>query len=178
MALYDITDELSRGGKIPFEPDCVYVIRSECGNVTLKIDPGVSRDEAARLLRRLADGLCASDNAGENASASAGPDPAPDPVSSQESSPLPGPSRTAVDPDCIAEDIVRWGDGFIAWKMNGCWRWGRWRPDCGEQWGLGGPRPGALLIQRGPFDNFDETLTSLTRARVLQSEHVSHSYGG
>lgn len=70
-------------------------------------------------------------------------------------------------PEGLVEDIVRWQDGFTAYQLtSGGWWWVRWRSDTGERWGLSGPLMGAVACRRGPFDNFDETLRSLTFARA------------
>lgn len=70
-------------------------------------------------------------------------------------------------PEGLVEDIVRWQDGFTAYQLtSGGWWWVRWRSDTGERWGLSGPLMGAVACRRGPFDNFDETMRSLTFARA------------
>lgn len=209
MALFDVTRDMAAGRELPFADDCVYVLRSPCGNVTVKVDAGVTRDEAAQLLSSLGAGL-GVDKARETA------DPAPgvslngknspavdargsgifsqqiknpylerekpltfiDEAESGKGSPAekrgaadlsaavhspssPAPSRS-VDPESVVEDLVRWGCGYVAYKLpRAGWWWVKWRADTGERWGLSGPLLGAVEARKGPFDSFDETAASL-----------------
>lgn len=57
MALFDVSRDAAAGRSLPFADDCVYVLRAPAGNVTVKVDLGVTRDEAARLLAALGAGL-------------------------------------------------------------------------------------------------------------------------
>ena len=147
MALFDVTRALELGESLPFEDDCGYVLRSQGGNVTVKIDAGVTREAAGLLLSKLGEALCGAQNT------ISVPEPATE---------SPRPDFEGVDPEKLTEDLVRWADGFTAYKLpNGGWWWVKWNADTGERWGLSGPLMGAVATKKGPFDNFDETLASL-----------------
>ena len=146
MALFDVTRDLAAGERPPFEDECVYVLRGARGNVTVKVDSGVTSKEAGRLLASLSEALCGGES-GANGETNA----------EQK-----GLNFGGVDPESITEDLVRWADGFCAYKLPGQgWQWVKWRVDTGEIWGLSGPLMGAVEAKKGPFDNFDETLASL-----------------
>ena len=155
MALFDVTHALELGERLLFEDDCVYVLRSQGGNVTVKIDSGVTREAAGQLLSKLGEALCGAQNTNSV------PEPTAD-------SPQPDFESVGVDPEKLTEDLVRWADGFTAYKLPGDgWWWVKWNADTGERWGLSGPLMGAVATKKGPFDNFDETLASLLLFRSL-----------
>ncbi len=147
--IYDVTETPS-GERFPFSDGCVMIFRARGGNLTVKFDPGLSRDEAARVLADLAARLGAVPE---------------EKAVEAESSPVGAPN-----PEDVTEDFVRWRDGYAAYKIAGGWWWIKWRKGEAERWGLSGPLMGAVEIRKGPFDNFDETLASMTRHR---SESVS-----
>ena len=147
MALFDVTRELAAGAAPPYEDDCVYVLRAQGGNVTVKIDSGVTREAAGRLLSALGEALCGKAQDADT----------PDAAGERENL-----SADGVDPEQITEDLVRLAEGFCAYKLpSGNWWWVKWNADTGERWGLSGPLMGAVAVRKGPFDNFDETLASL-----------------
>ena len=157
MALYDVTRDLAAGERPPFEDDCVYVLRASRGNITVKVDSGVTSAEAGRLLSALGESL-------REGCAPAGTDSGT--VAEQK-----GLNFGGVDPDSVTEDLVRWQGGFAAYKQpEGRWWWVKWRADTGERWGLSGPLMGAVETKKGPFDNFDETLASLLLFRSQKRE--------
>ena len=57
------------------------------------------------------------------------------------------------------------GGGYDAYRLGERWHWVRWRSDTGPLWGRGGPLAAAAAEQKGPFDNFDETLASALFSR-------------
>jgi len=150
MALFDVTRDLAEGGRPPFVDDCVYVLRAPGGNVTVKVDSGVTSDEAGALLAKLGEALRADGKGYADEQRELG--------------------FSGVDPEQVVEDLVRWQDRFAAYKMpDAAWWWVKWRDDTGERWGLSGPLMGAVEVKKGPFDNFDETLASMLRFRTSAS---------
>ncbi len=169
--IYDVTEKIS-GENFPYSDGCVLIFRTERGNVTVNFDPKISRDEAARALRLLAEGLSSTENAevvpaeklSENSRAELATDPARGENFSDETEPEL--LRKSVNPDDVAEDIVRWRDGYTAYKQNSRWWWIRWHDGANERWGMSGPLMSAVDVKKGPFDNFDETLASMMRHRA------------
>ncbi len=173
--IYDVTGKNS-GENFPYSDGCVLIFRTDHGNVTVNFDPGISREEAARALAILAEGLCVEGPAtestenisaepAENSSAEAADKvAASDEIFSEalRSVPLHAP----VNPDDVAEDIVRWRDGYLAYRLDGSWWWIRWHDGTDERWGMSGPLMSAVDSKKGPFDNFDETLASMMRHRA------------
>ena len=151
--IYDVTGNLAAGEGLPYEDDCVMLFRPGRGGVTVKFDPGLSRAEAAHVLGRLAAALAKEETAEERKAA------APEPEQQDF-------NFGFVDPDSVTEDLVRWRDGYAAYKLEGGgWWWVKWRSDTGERWGLSGPMMGSVEARRGPCDTFDDTLTNLTLFR-------------
>ena len=148
----DVTRDLAAGEDLPYENDCVMIFRTGHGGVTVKFDSGVSRAEGARILARLAAALARDDTA-ERETAETVPE--------QQDF-----NFGVVDPDSVTEDLVRWRDGYAAYKLEGGgWWWVKWRDDTGERWGLSGPLMGSVEVRKGPFDSFDDTLATLTLFR-------------
>ena len=153
MAVFDVTDRLSSGKPLPYEDGCVMVLRLAGGGLTLTFDGGLSRSDAARALSQLGTLLAAPRDEitgiENNAAANINGD------------------VSEVDPERITEDLIRWQDGYAAYKLPcGGWWWVRWHSDTGEMWGLAGPRMGAVAVKKGPFDNFDDTLASMMLHRA------------
>ncbi len=176
--IYDVTGKIS-GEAFPYSDGCVLIYRAESGNVTVNFDPKISREEAARALSLLAEGLKKADSAtdAENFSAETPAESASDfsakntPEGAVQEKVLsegtqPAFPRSSVNPDDVAEDIVRWRDGYTAYRLDGSWWWIRWHDAANEHWGMSGPLMSAVDVKKGPFDNFDETLASMMRHRA------------
>lgn len=147
--IYDVTRDLAAGEDLPYKNDCVMICRTGHGSITVKFDSGVSRAEGARILARLAAALERDDIAAERETAASVPE--------QQDF-----NFGVVDPASITEDLVRWRDGYAAYKLEGGrWWWVKWRDDTGERWGLSGPLMGSVKVRKGPFDSFDDTLANL-----------------
>lgn len=167
--IVDITQTLSAdGGSLPSVSDGdVWIYRCGLGNITLCLDPGVDPVAASRVFAALAQKLSLSperesepDEKNGNC-VKAGVSGSDNSSSSLEPQELRG--------EDVTEDLVRWGDGCTAYKLEGKWWWVRWQPDTGERWGQAGPRGGAVAERGGPFDNFDDTMVSLSRKRSQES---------
>ena len=174
MAVFDVTDRLSSGKPLSYEDGCVMVLRLAGGGLTLTFDGGLSRSDAARALSQLGTLLAAPRDASDVSPAGgilvagdvAGQKHEITGIENNAAANVNG-DVSEVDPERITEDLIRWQDGYAAYKLPcGGWWWVRWHSDTGEMWGLAGPRMGAVAVKKGPFDNFDDTLASMMLHRA------------
>ncbi len=182
--IYDVTGKIS-GKDFPYSDGCVLIFRTDCGNVTVNFDPGISREESARALASMAEGLRAAEDPTNVSADEAGAKNIPADIAAGSAANFSAEvaqndvspadfsgeieretARKSVNPDDVTEDFVRWRDGYSAYKLGGRWWWIRWHDAENERWGMSGPLMGAVDVKKGPFDNFDETLASMMRHRA------------
>lgn len=170
--IYDVTDAARSGRPLPFSGGCVWTFRTDGGTAVIQFSPGMTPQAAAEALKILAESArpmslpkgpsgCPADETLPHVPAS------PRGTLPDETAPPPPEeaSRANEVPEAFKEDLVPLGGGYDAYRSGGRWHWVRWRSDTGPLWGRSGPLAVAAAEQKGPFDNFDETLASALFSR-------------